>query len=96
MTQDELERAKIQFVASQVYQRDSMFAQAREIGMLESAGLSYRDADRILEKLRTVTADEVRAVARRYLVEDALTVATLDPQPMDRQAAAGRPGAGRH
>ena len=97
----ELERAKIQFVANQVYKRDSIFAQALEVGMLESAGLSFRDADRILEQVRTVTADEVRAAARRYLVEDALTVATLDPQPMDPQPVNPstprvRPGAGRH
>jgi len=101
VTQPELERAKIQFVANQVYKRDSIFAQALELGMLESAGLSFRDADRILERVRAVTADEVRAAARRYLVEDALTVATLDPQSMDPQPVNPstprvRPGAGRH
>jgi len=83
VTSAELERAKIQFVASRVYKRDSIFAQALELGMLESAGLSYRDADRILERIRAVTADEVREVARKVLVEDASTVATLDPQPVD-------------
>ena len=96
VTPAELERAKIQFVANQVYKRDSIFAQALEVGMLESAGLSFRDADRILERVRTVTADEVRAAARRYLVEDALTVATLDPQPVDPKRPRVRPGAGRH
>jgi zinc protease len=96
VTQPELERARIQFVASQVYKRDSIFAQALELGMLESAGLSFRDADRILERVRAVTADEVRAVARRYLVEDGLTVATLEPQPMDPSRPRLRPGAGRH
>jgi zinc protease len=96
VTPRELERAKIQFVANQVYKRDSIFAQALEIGMLESAGLSFRDADRILEQVRAVTADEVRSVARRYLVEDRLTVATLDPQPMDASRPRVRPAAGRH
>jgi predicted Zn-dependent peptidase len=33
-------------------------------------------------KLREVTPDQVRAVARKYLVDDKLTVAILDPQPM--------------
>jgi len=96
VTTPELERAKIQFVANQVYKRDSIFAQALELGMLESAGLSFRDADRILEQVRAVTADEVRAAARRYLVEDGLTVATLDPQPMDPSRPRVRPAAGRH
>ena len=96
VTQPELERAKIQFVADQVYKRDSIFAQALELGMLESAGLSFRDADRILEQVRAVTADEVRAAAHRYLVEDGLTVATLDPQPMEPARPRVRPRAGRH
>jgi zinc protease len=101
VTQPELERAKIQFVAKRVYQRDSIFAQALELGMLESAGLSFRDADRILAQVRAVTADEVRAAARRHLVEDGLTVATLDPQPMDPRPVNPstprvRPGTGRH
>jgi len=96
VTPPELERAKIQFVANQVYKRDSIFAQALELGMLESAGLSFRDADRILEQVRAVTADEVRAAARRYLVEEGLTVATLEPQPMDASRPRVRPAAGRH
>jgi zinc protease len=101
VTPAELERAKVHFVASRVYKRDSIFAQALELGMLESAGLSFRDADRILEQVRAVTADEVRAAARTHLVEDALTVATLDPQPMDPQPVNPstprvRPAAGRH
>ncbi len=96
VTSPELERAKIQFVAGQVYKRDSIFAQALELGMLESAGLSFGDADRILEQVRAVTADEVRAAARRYLVEDGLTVATLEPQPMDSGRPRVRSGTGRH
>jgi zinc protease len=96
VTPPELERAKIQFVASQVYKRDSIFAQALELGMLESAGLAFRDADPILAQVRAVTADEVQAAARKYLVEDGLTVATLDPQPMDPARPRLRPIPGRH
>jgi zinc protease len=85
----ELERVKVQYVSSQVYKRDSIFAQAMEIAGLEIAGYSHRDADRILERIRTVTSDEVKAVADKYFGDDALTVVTLLPQPIDqkRQAA---------
>jgi zinc protease len=79
---EELARAKAQLVAGEVYKRDSMFAQAMEIGRLEAAGLSYREDRRLIEKLRAVTAEEVQSVARRYLVDDGLTVAELDPQPL--------------
>jgi zinc protease len=96
VTAAELERAKIQYVAGRVYKRDSIFAQALELGLLESAGLSYRDADRILERIRAVTADEVRAAARQILVEEASTVATLDPQPVDPSKPQPRSTAPRH
>ncbi|MEO8008005.1 MAG: insulinase family protein, partial [Betaproteobacteria bacterium] len=33
-------------------------------------------------KLQEVTADQVREVARKYLIDDNLTVAVLDPQPL--------------
>jgi zinc protease len=87
----ELERVKVQYVAGQVYKRDSVFAQAMELAGLEIVGLSHRDADRILEKIRSVTPDEVRAVAAKYFNDDQLTVATLRPQPIGdkRPAPAG-------
>ena len=94
--QTELERAKVQYVAGQVYQRDSVFSQAMEIAGLEIVGLSHRDADRILEKIRSVTADEVKAVAAKYFGDDALTVATLLPQPIGERRRAAAPAGLRH
>lgn len=93
VTEEELARVKAQVVAAQVFQRDSMFFQARQIGAMETSGFSYRDLDLYIEKLKQVTADQVREVTRKYLVDDALTVAYLDPQPLEgaprRAAAAG-------
>ena len=80
---EELRRVKAQVVAAQVYQRDSMFYQGMLIGNLESAGLSWRDEKTVLEKLNDVTAEQVKEVARKYLLDDGLTVATLDPQPLE-------------
>ncbi len=79
---DELARARAQLVASQIYKLDSMFAQAMEIGQLETAGISYRQDKRIIEKLQSVSAEQVRAVAQNYLRDEQLTVAELDPQPL--------------
>jgi len=83
VTREELDRVKAQALAAKVYERDSMFYQARQIGWMESIGLSYRDLDLYLEKLQLVTSDQVREVARKYLVDDRLTVAILDPQPLN-------------
>lgn len=80
---EELERIKTQYVAGEIYKRDSIMAQAMEIGGLEMTGFSHRDADRILARVAAVGADEVQAVARKYFASDeALTVVTLLPQPI--------------
>jgi zinc protease len=81
---EELARVKTQTIASQVYKRDSMMAQAMEIGGIEAAGLGWRDIDKLLEKIRGVTAEEVQAVAKKYFGDDTLTVAVLDPLPPDQ------------
>ena len=83
VSEQELKRAKAQLVASQVYKLDSMFGQAMEIGMSESAGIPYQKIDRMLERLQKVTAAEVQAVAKKYFNDDALTIGVLDPQPLD-------------
>lgn len=93
----ELKRVVTQAVASKVYQADSLFYQAMEIGVLETVGLDWRLIESEIEALKSVTPEQVRTVARRYLIDENLTVATLKPLPMDQQAA--RPAAvagGRH
>lgn len=92
VSDEELERVKSQAIAAQIYQRDSMFYQGRLIGSMEAIGLSYRDLDVFVEKLQSVTAAQVQDVVRRYLTDDRLTVAYLDPQPLagkPRRAPAG-------
>lgn len=80
VSQEELDRVIAQAVAEKVYQKDSLFYQAMEIGLLETIGLDWRLAEGELERLRAVTPEQVQAVARKYLVEDRLTVAILKPK----------------
>ncbi|HEX9180129.1 MAG TPA: insulinase family protein, partial [Burkholderiales bacterium] len=86
VTEEELNRVKAQVMAGQVFQRDSVFYQAMLIGQFEMVGLSYRDIDRVVARIREVTAAQVQEVAKKYLVDDRLTVAVLDPQPLDAKA----------
>jgi len=96
VTAEELNRARVQLLAQLVYKRDSFFAQALELGELESSGLPFRAADRIPERLKAVTAEQIQAAAARYLLDDGLTVAVLDPQPLNpRAASAAAPGTKR-
>jgi zinc protease len=92
LTAEELQRAKTQVLAREVFKRDSIFAQAMDIGRFEIAGHSWRDEERFPQKLQEVSAEQVREVARKYLVDDGLTVGVLEPQPVQAgtRAAVGR------
>ncbi|WP_295625117.1 pitrilysin family protein [uncultured Nitrosomonas sp.] len=96
VTEEELTRVKAQVIAGHVYQQDSIFSQAMQLGRLESTGLSYRDIDTILEKLKAVTAEQIRDVTKKYFIDDGLTVAVLDPQPLEQKAPSKVPGSLRH
>jgi zinc protease len=82
VSEEELKRVKAQVMAGEVYKLDSVFYQAMQIGQMESIGLGHQAIPVILEKLKAVTAEQVRQVAEEYLQDDNLTVAVLDPQPL--------------
>ena len=92
----ELKRVKSQVVAQQVYKRDSIFGQAMEIAGVEMSGFSHKQLDRMLDKVKAVTALEVQAVAKKYFGDDQLTVATLFPLPLDDKKPAAAPTGLRH
>jgi len=93
---EELARAKAQLIASQIYKLDSIFAQAMEIGQLESAGIPYNLNRRLIDKLQEVSREQVQAVARKYFGDEALTVAELDPQPLPANPRPRSPFVPRH
>ncbi len=86
VTVEELDRVKAGVIAADVYQRDSMFYQAMQIGTVETIGFSWKILDDYPNKLRAITPEQVQAVAKKYLLQDNLTIATLDPQPLDPNA----------
>ncbi len=83
----ELDRVKAQVVAAQVYKQDSTFYQAMEVGMLDTIGLPWHIKDDYVEKILAVTAQQVQQVANKYLTDDRLTVAVLEPLPIENGAA---------
>jgi zinc protease len=85
VTAAELERVKAQVVAENVYKKDSMFAQAMELGMLESVGLGWQQAETYVERVRAVTPEQIQQVAQKYLVDERLTIAVLDPLPVEER-----------
>lgn len=97
VTEAELQRVKTQWIAAEIYQRDSIFSQANDLGALWAMGLSLETKDKLIEMLRKITADQVKGVAKKYFGDDQLTVAVLNPQPRDPNAKPRTPPAGlRH
>lgn len=82
VTPPELARAKTGLIASKTFQRDSIRAQATEIGDLISVGLSWQDADAYPQRVQAVTATQVQTVAKKYLLDQRLTVGKLQPLAM--------------
>ncbi|MDS4025406.1 MAG: pitrilysin family protein [Candidatus Contendobacter sp.] len=80
---EELARVVAQVAATDIYQQDSLFYQAMRLGTLETVGLGWNRLDDYVQRIQAVTPEQVRAVARKYLTDDRLTVATLEPLPLD-------------
>lgn len=79
VAEKELERVRSQLIAAQVYKRDSMYGAASELGSLEALGIPARAESILLARLATVSAAEVQQVAKKYFVDDGLTVGVLEP-----------------
>lgn len=75
----ELQRVKTQVVASEVYELDSVFYQAMQLGMLETIGLDWQLSEQYVDKIKAITAEQVQQVAQKYFIDDRLTVGELEP-----------------
>lgn len=89
---EELARVVAQVTATDVYQQDSLFYQGMRLGILETVGLGWNRLDDYVQRIQAVTPEQVRTVARKYLTDDRLTVALLEPLPQEDQRTA-TPGA---
>ncbi len=83
VSEQELQRVKAQVISSDVYEKDSVFYQAMIIGMLETMGLPWKLAETYVERVNAITAEQVMQVAKKYFNDEQLTVAELEPLPMD-------------
>ncbi len=79
VSEDELARIKAQVLANSIYEQDSVFYQAMQLGMAETVGFGWHKVDEYVEKVKAVTAEDVMAVAQKYLVDERLSVAWLEP-----------------
>jgi len=83
VTEAELQRVKTRWIAAEIYKLDSLMNQARELGSHWTQGMPLDASARLLERLRGVTAEQVKAVAARYFGDEQLSVGILRPLPVD-------------
>jgi len=85
---EELQRVKAQVLATHVYQLDSMFYQAMQLGTAETVGLNWKKIQEYVDRVNAITPEQVQAAARKYLTDDRLTIAHLEPLPLPEGAPA--------
>lgn len=76
----ELQRIKNQIIAQKTYEKDSIFSQAMEIGLLETIGLGWQKAEDYTQAINAVTVEQIQQTAQRYFQENNMTLARLEPQ----------------
>ncbi|MGB3415241.1 MAG: pitrilysin family protein [Mesorhizobium sp.] len=81
VTADELEKAKNRLVRSMIFARDRQAAMANIYGATLATGGTVADVEQWPERIRRVSAGQVKAVAVRYLGMDHATTGYLLPQP---------------
>ena len=77
--EEELKRAKNQIEAGFVFQEDSVHRRASLLARFELIG-GFALKDQYLDKIRAITADDLKRVAQRYFGEDKKNVGILLPK----------------
>ena len=80
----ELQRIKNQIIAQKTFERDSIFGQAMELGLLETVGLGWQVAEKYVDRINSVTPEQIQQAALRYFKADSLTEAELIPEPQQK------------
>lgn len=75
----ELQRIKTQIIAQKTFEKDSIFGQAMELGLLQTIGLGWQVTDSYADKINSITAEQIQEVSQRYFQPNAMTEAQLIP-----------------
>ena len=76
----EMEKAKNQLESAFVYNQDSLFYQGMILATYEIVS-TWKDIDKYVPGVRSVSAEDVRRAARKYLVPANCTTGILVPIP---------------
>ena len=82
---NELQRIKNQIIAQKTFEKDSIFGQASELGLLETIGIGWEKAENYTQAINAVTAEQIQQTAQRYFQEKNMTMAILEPKIQNQQ-----------
>lgn len=77
-SEKEIQKAKNQIESSFIFEQDSLYMQAMNLGKFEILG-GWKLMDKYLDGIRKVTQEDVQRVAKKYLTQDNRTVGILIP-----------------
>lgn len=75
----ELTRIKTQIIAQKTFEKDSIFGQAMELGLLETVGIGSQEAASYTQRINQITPAQIQETAKRYFNDNAMTEARLIP-----------------
>ena len=81
VTQEEFDRARASYIAEFVYTSDSQSRMARHYGWRLATGMTVEDVEAWPDRLKQVTVENLRDVARKYLVDKNSVTGYLLPAP---------------
>ncbi|MDD5153904.1 MAG: pitrilysin family protein [Desulfovibrionales bacterium] len=80
VTEDELNKAKLNIESGFIYAQERVQGQARKLGYFETMAGDYREQASYLKKVAAVTPEDIRRVAAKYLHPERLTLGLLVPK----------------
>lgn len=83
VSEAEIERARINFLASEQFDRESVSGLASKLGSFEVIGGGWNREAEMIETIRRATPADLHRVAQTFLAPEALTVAALIPESSD-------------
>ena len=76
----ELSNTKARIIASNIYKFDSIFSQTMSVGQLESKNLSWNLLDEYIINVNSVTEQDIREAARKYIIDSKVQISLVEPK----------------
>lgn len=63
-----LQQIKNQMIATEIFDRDSLYTQAKIIGQAESIGMHWSDDGQYISRIKAVTVEQIKKVLSKYFI----------------------------